>query len=168
MRSVGPRVLEAFAGRILNTHPSLLPAFPGAHAVRDALAHGVRVTGVTIHLVDATLDGGPIVAQEAVPVLPDDDEATLRDRIQAVEHRLLPHAVALLLAGAVEVAPDGRHVTIDVDRADAGTSRRHAARCCRSPTRPASSTSGGASSRADSSWSRPAGPPGRCAMPVCP
>jgi phosphoribosylaminoimidazolecarboxamide formyltransferase/IMP cyclohydrolase len=118
---VGPRVLEAFAGRILNTHPSLLPAFPGAHAVRDALAHGVRVTGVTIHLVDATLDRGPIVAQEAVPVLPDDDEATLRDRIQGMEHRLLPYAVALLLAGAVEVAPDGRHVTIDVDRADAGT-----------------------------------------------
>ena len=121
MRMVGPRVLEAFAGRILNTHPSLLPAFPGAHAVRDALAHGVRVTGVTIHLVDETLDGGPIVAQEAVPVLPDDDESTLRERIQAVEHRLLPHAVALLLAGAVAVAPDSRHVTIDVDRADAGT-----------------------------------------------
>ncbi len=121
MRLVGPRVLDAFAGRILNTHPSLLPAFPGAHAVRDALAHGVRVTGVTIHLVDETLDGGPIVAQEAVPVLPDDDESTLRERIQAVEHRLLPYAVALLLADAVEVAPDSRHVTIDVDRADAGT-----------------------------------------------
>ncbi len=121
MRMVGPRVLEAFAGRILNTHPSLLPAFPGAHALRDALAHGVRVTGATIHLVDAALDGGPIVAQEAVPVLPDDDETALRERIQAVEHRLLPYAVALLLAGAVEVAPDSRHVTIDVDRADAAT-----------------------------------------------
>ena len=121
MRMVGPRVLEAFAGRILNTHPSLLPAFPGAHAVRDALAHGVRVTGVTIHLVDETLDGGPILVQEAVPVLPDDDESTLRERIQAVEHRLLPHAVRLLLAGAVAVAADDRHVTIDVDRADAGT-----------------------------------------------
>ena len=66
MRIVGPRVLAAFPGRILNTHPSLLPAFPGAHAVRDALAHGVAVSGATVHLVDATLDGGPIVAQEAV------------------------------------------------------------------------------------------------------
>ena len=74
MRVVGPRVLAAFADRTLNTHPSLLPAFPGAHAVRDALAQAVRVTGVTVHLVDQTLDGGPIVAQEAVPVLPDDDE----------------------------------------------------------------------------------------------
>ena len=119
MRLIGPGVLDAFAGRILNTHPSLLPAFPGAHAVQDALAHGVRVTGVTIHLVDKTLDGGPIVAQEAVPILPDDDEAGLRERIQAVEHRLLPHAVGLFLAGAAEVGSDGRHVSIDVDHADA-------------------------------------------------
>ena len=73
MRIVGPAVLGAFGGRILNTHPSLLPAFPGAHAVDDALAHGVAVTGCTVHLVDATLDGGPIVAQEAVGVLPGDD-----------------------------------------------------------------------------------------------
>ena len=77
MRLVGPRVLAAYPGRIVNTHPSLLPAFPGAHAVRDALAHGVAVTGVTVHLVDETLDGGPIVAQEAVPILPGDDEASL-------------------------------------------------------------------------------------------
>ncbi len=118
MRLVGSRVLDTFAGRILNTHPSLLPAFPGAHAVQDALAHGVRVTGVTIHLVDASLDGGPIVAQEAIPVLLDDDVAALRERVQAVEHRLLPHAVGLLLARAVDVGSDGRHVTIDVDRAD--------------------------------------------------
>ena len=101
MRVVGPRVLEAFAGRIANVHPSLLPSFPGGHAIRDALAAGVAVTGVTVHLVDATLDGGPIVAQEAVPVLPDDDEARLRERIQAVEHRLLPRVVALLAAGAI-------------------------------------------------------------------
>ena len=93
LRLIGPAVLAAYAGRIVNTHPSLLPSFPGAHAVRDALAHGVAVTGVTVHLVDATLDGGPIVAQEAVPVLPGDDEATLRARIQAVEHRLLPRVV---------------------------------------------------------------------------
>ena len=77
--SSGRRSWRAYEGRILNTHPSLLPAFPGAHAVRDALAHGVAVTGATVHLVDATLDGGPIVAQEAVPILPGDDEATLHD-----------------------------------------------------------------------------------------
>ena len=118
MQIVGPVALAAFEGRILNTHPSLLPAFPGAHAVRDALAHGVAVTGVTVHLVDATLDGGPIVAQEAVPTLPGDDERSLHERIRAVEHRLLPRAVALLLAGAVGVAPDGRHATIDLERAD--------------------------------------------------
>ena len=88
LRLVGPAVLAAFGGRILNVHPSLLPSFPGLHAVRDALAAGVAVTGVTVHLVDATLDGGPIVAQEAVPVLQDDDEASLLERIHPVEHRL--------------------------------------------------------------------------------
>ncbi|MFL5774764.1 MAG: phosphoribosylglycinamide formyltransferase, partial [Chloroflexota bacterium] len=101
MRLVGPAVLAAFAGRIVNTHPSLLPAFPGANAVRDALAAGVRVTGATIHLVDETLDAGPILAQEAVDVLPDDDEEALQARIKAVEHRLLPRSAALLLAGAL-------------------------------------------------------------------
>ncbi len=121
MRVVGPRVLAAHAGRIANTHPSLLPAFPGAHAIRDALAHGVTVTGLTVHLVDETLDGGPIIAQEAVPVLPGDDEQRLRARIQAAEHRLLPWVVALLVADAVRVAGhDGRStVTIDFARADA-------------------------------------------------
>ena len=98
MRIVGPRTLAAFPDRILNTHPSLLPAFPGAYAVRDALAHGARVTGATVHIVDATLDGGPIVAQEAVPMLAADDEASLHERIKAVEHRLLPATVARLLA----------------------------------------------------------------------
>ena len=119
MRLVGPRVLGAYADRILNTHPSLLPAFPGAHAVRDALAHGAALTGATVHLVDATLDGGPIVAQDTVPVLPGDDEATLHDRIRAVEHRILPRAAALLLAGALSVDPAGRRVRIDIDRAEA-------------------------------------------------
>jgi phosphoribosylaminoimidazolecarboxamide formyltransferase/IMP cyclohydrolase len=119
MRLVGPAVLAAYEGRIINTHPSLLPAFPGAHAVRDALVHGAVVTGVTVHVVDATLDGGPIVAQEPVPILPGDDESSLHERIRAVEHRLLPRAVALTLAGAVAVADDGRHVTIDLERADA-------------------------------------------------
>jgi phosphoribosylaminoimidazolecarboxamide formyltransferase/IMP cyclohydrolase len=119
MRLVGPAVLEAFSGRILNTHPSLLPAFPGAHAVADALAHGVTVSGCTVHLVDASLDGGPIVLQEAVPVLPDDDAASLHARIQAVEHRVLPRAAGLLLAGALSVRSDGRHVALDLERADA-------------------------------------------------
>ncbi len=116
LRVVGPEVLASFAGRILNTHPSLLPAFPGAHAVADALAHGAALTGCTVHLVDETLDGGPIVAQEAVAILPGDDAGTLHERIRAVEHRLLPRAVALLLAGAVTVV--GRHVTIDAAIAD--------------------------------------------------
>ncbi|MEX1170589.1 MAG: bifunctional phosphoribosylaminoimidazolecarboxamide formyltransferase/IMP cyclohydrolase [Chloroflexota bacterium] len=119
MRIVGPAVLGAFASRILNTHPSLLPAFPGARAVADTLAHGVTVTGCTVHLVDETLDGGPIVAQEAVAVLPDDDAETVHARIRAVEHRILPRAVALLLAGALTVAPARRHVTVDLARADA-------------------------------------------------
>ncbi|MDO8484541.1 MAG: bifunctional phosphoribosylaminoimidazolecarboxamide formyltransferase/IMP cyclohydrolase, partial [Candidatus Limnocylindrales bacterium] len=118
MRIVGPAVLAAFAGRILNTHPSLLPAFPGGHAVADALAHRVTVTGCTVHLVDATLDGGPIIAQEAVAIQPDDDVESLHGRIRAVEHRLLPRAVALMLAGALSVAQDGRHVVADLERAD--------------------------------------------------
>jgi len=116
MRIVGPAVLAAFPARILNTHPALLPSFPGAHAVRDALEHGVTVTGVTVHIVDATLDGGPIVAQEAVPILPADDEASLHERIRTVEHRLLPRAVALVLAGALDV--DGRRVRIDLEHAE--------------------------------------------------
>jgi phosphoribosylaminoimidazolecarboxamide formyltransferase/IMP cyclohydrolase len=116
MRVLGPAVLGAFPGRILNTHPALAPAFPGAHAVADALAAGAVLSGATVHLVDATLDGGPIVLQEAVPVLPGDDVAAVQARIQAVEHRLLPRAVGLLLAGAVRLQ-QGR-VTIDADWAE--------------------------------------------------
>ena len=112
MRVVGPATLAAFRGRMLNVHPSLLPAFPGAHAVRDALAAGVRVSGVTVHVVDEVLDGGPIILQEAVPVLPGDDEAALLARVHAVEHRLFPRAVALMAAGAVATGPDGR-VSVD-------------------------------------------------------
>ena len=119
LRLVGPAVLAAFEGRILNVHPSLLPAFPGLHAVRDALAAGVAITGVTVHLVDATLDGGPIVAQEAVPVLPDDDEASLLGRLHAVEHRLLRAAVAGLLAGALAAAPGARRASFDPAAFDA-------------------------------------------------
>lgn len=115
LRIVGPRTLAAFPGRILNVHPALLPAFPGAHGVRDALDHGAKVTGVTVHLVDATLDGGPIVLQEAVGVRPDDDEDALLERVHAVEHRLLAQAAGLVLAGALSV--EGRKVRIDPARA---------------------------------------------------
>ncbi len=120
MRILGLRVLEAFPGRILNTHPSLLPAFPGAHGALAALTHGARVAGATVHLVDETLDDGPIVLQEAIPILPGDDEPTLHARIRSLEHRLLPRAVALLLAGVVGPPSDGgRAVTIDVAAAEA-------------------------------------------------
>ena len=121
MRIVGPAVLGAFDGRILNTHPSLLPAFPGAHAVRDALEHGAMVTGCTVHVVDATLDGGPIVAQEAVTITAGDDASTLHERIKAVEHRLLPRAVARFLADAVSI--EGRRARVDLARADATVPR---------------------------------------------
>ncbi len=115
MRLVGPALLTAFPGGVLNVHPSLLPAFPGAHGVRDALGAGASVTGVTVHLVDDTLDGGPIVLAEPVPVVPGDTEEALLERLHAVEHRLLPRAVGLLLAGALAV--DGQQVTIDAARA---------------------------------------------------
>ncbi len=109
MRILTPHFLDRFPLRILNTHPSLLPAFPGANAPAQAIAHGVKLSGVTIHFVDATLDGGPIIAQAAVPVLAGDDAAALQARIQEQEHRLLPEAVRRLAAG--EVSCQGRHVT---------------------------------------------------------
>jgi phosphoribosylglycinamide formyltransferase-1 len=96
MKIVGPAVLDAFGGRLVNTHPALLPAFPGAHAVRDALAAGVEVTGATVHLVDAGVDTGPVLAQREVRVLPDDDEDRLHERIKTVERELLVATVALL------------------------------------------------------------------------
>lgn len=96
MKIVGPAVLDAFGGRLVNTHPALLPAFPGAHAVRDALAAGVAVTGATVHLIDAGVDTGPVVAQREVPVEPGDDEATLHERIKTVERELLVETVARL------------------------------------------------------------------------
>ena len=86
-------MFDAFAGRVLNTHPSLLPSFRGAHAVADALAAGVKVTGVTVHVATLEVDEGPIVAQEPVPVLADDTVETLHARIKAVEHRLYPRAI---------------------------------------------------------------------------
>ena len=98
MRILGPGVVSAYAGRILNAHPALLPDFPGAHAVRDALAAGVTQTGCTVHLVDEGVDTGPVLAQEPVPVLPGDDEATLHERIKAVERRLLVEVVGTRIA----------------------------------------------------------------------
>lgn len=110
MRILGAPFLARFAGRVLNTHPALLPAFPGAHGVRDALAHGVKVTGCTVHLVDAGVDTGPIVAQRAVEVLDDDDEERLHERIKAVERALLVDVVGRIARGGVTV--DGRSVRI--------------------------------------------------------
>ena len=90
---------DAFAGPLVNTHPSLLPAFKGWHAVDDALAYGVKVTGCTVHIATADVDAGPILAQEAVPVLPGDDAATLHERIKAVERRLYPETIARFARG---------------------------------------------------------------------
>lgn len=108
LRVLGPAFLARF--RAVNTHPSLLPAFPGAHAVRDALAYGVTVTGVTVHLVDEGLDTGPVVAQAAVPVLPGDTEQTLHARIQDVEQPLYVTAVGRLARGGWAV--EGRTVQL--------------------------------------------------------
>ncbi len=98
MRVLGPAFLARFGGRIVNSHPALLPAFPGAHAVRDALAYGVRVTGCTVHLVDAGVDSGPIIAQVPVAVEPGDDEASLHERIKVVERQLVIDVMRGLVA----------------------------------------------------------------------
>ena len=118
MRILGRAVVEAYRDRIVNVHPALLPAFPGATAIDDALAHGVRVTGVTVHLVDEEVDHGPILAQEAVPIAQDDTVATLTARIHDVEHRLLPAATAALLEGRVRVT--GRRAVVAGTRAAVG------------------------------------------------
>ena len=89
MKILGSGVLDRFDGRIINTHPALLPAFPGAHAVRDALAHGVKVTGSTVHFIDAGVDTGPIIAQQAVVIGPEDTEGSLHERIKQVERQLI-------------------------------------------------------------------------------
>ena len=96
---LGQPVYDRFAGQILNTHPALLPAFPGWHAVRDALAHGVSVTGCTVHLATLEVDAGPILAQEPVDVRSDDDEASLHERIKTVERRLYVETIRSVLAG---------------------------------------------------------------------
>jgi phosphoribosylglycinamide formyltransferase-1 len=110
MKILGPAFLARFGGRMVNTHPALLPAFPGAHGVRDALDYGVKVTGATVHLVDGGVDTGPILAQEAVVVADDDDVESLHERIKVVERRLLVDVVARLAREGCTV--DGRKVSI--------------------------------------------------------
>jgi phosphoribosylglycinamide formyltransferase-1 len=110
MKLVGPKFLARFGGRLINTHPALLPSFPGMHAVRDALEHGARVTGCTIFLVDAGTDTGPIVAQVAVPVNDDDDEASLHERIKVAERSLLVDTVGRMVRDGWSV--QGRKVRI--------------------------------------------------------
>jgi phosphoribosylglycinamide formyltransferase-1 len=110
MRVLTPVFLDAFPDRVINVHPALLPAFPGVDAQAQALAHGVKVTGCTVHLVDAGVDTGPILAQAAVPVRDDDTVETLRARILAEEHRLLPAAVRDVAAG--RVTREGRRARV--------------------------------------------------------
>ena len=113
MRIVGPPFLEAFPAGILNIHPSLLPAFPGLHGPRQALLHGVKVAGCTVHFVDAGLDSGPIIAQAAVPVLPDDTEESLAARILQQEHQLYPLALKWLAEGRIHV--EGRTAKVEAE-----------------------------------------------------
>jgi phosphoribosylglycinamide formyltransferase-1 len=110
MRLLSGAFVGHFAGRLLNIHPSLLPAFPGLHPHRQALEHGVKVSGATVHFVDEGVDTGPIVLQAAVPVLAGDTEAALADRILAEEHRIYPEAVRLFAEGRLEIR--GRRVHI--------------------------------------------------------
>ena len=108
LRLLSPSFIRRYPQRILNIHPSLLPAFPGLHAHRDALAHGVKVSGCTVHFVDEGLDSGPIVKQAAVPVLDDDTEESLSARILKEEHRLYSQAIALVLSENYRI--EGRRV----------------------------------------------------------
>jgi phosphoribosylglycinamide formyltransferase 1 len=110
MKLVGPDFLRRFGGRLINTHPALLPSFPGMHAVRDALEHGVRLSGCTIFLVDEGTDTGPVIAQVAVPVQDDDDEAVLHERIKQAERVLLVETVGRMVRGGWSVT--GRKVRI--------------------------------------------------------
>ena len=116
MRIITSVLLEAFPMRIVNIHPALLPSFPGVHGPKQALEYGVRVAGCTVHFVDSGTDTGPIIAQEAVPVLEGDDEEALRLRILAREHELLPRVLQLLAEGRVRVeSPPGRRARVRVD-----------------------------------------------------
>ncbi len=111
MRVLAPVFVDAFAGRLINLHPSLLPAFPGAHAVRDALEAGVKVTGSTVHFIDHLVDHGPILMQEPVRIEPSDSEEALHERIKEVEHALLPQGVRLILEGRVRIVEGRTEIT---------------------------------------------------------
>jgi len=114
MRILKGQVLDAFQGRVVNIHPSLLPSFPGLHAWEQALDHGVKVTGCTVHFVDAAIDAGPIIDQQAVPVLQEDTPESLHQRIQVAEHELYPRAVAAIARGEVRI--EGRRVVREKKR----------------------------------------------------
>jgi phosphoribosylglycinamide formyltransferase-1 len=110
MRLLGPAFVDAWAGRLMNIHPSLLPAFPGLHPHRQVLQYGVKVSGATVHFVDDGVDTGPVILQAAVPVLPGDTEDSLSARILAEEHRLYPEAIRLFAEGRLAIA--GRRVVV--------------------------------------------------------
>lgn len=110
MRILSPEFVKKFAGRLMNIHPSLLPAFPGAHAHRDTLAYGVKISGCTVHFVDEGTDSGPIILQAAVEVFDNDTEETLSARILEQEHKIYPRAIQLFVEGRLKI--DGRKVTI--------------------------------------------------------
>jgi phosphoribosylglycinamide formyltransferase-1 len=112
MQLLSAAFVRRFADRVINVHPALLPSFPGLDAVGQALAHGVRITGVTVHFVDEGVDSGPIVLQRPVPVPPDRDRASLEATIHATEHVLLPEAIRLIAAGRVSIEPGTRIVAI--------------------------------------------------------
>ena len=119
MEILGPELIRRFRGRIVNVHPSLLPAFPGVRAIERALEHGVKVMGVTVHYVDEGVDNGPIVLQEALAVTYPQPVGEVEQRIHEIEHRLLPQAVRLIAAGAVSPDPDNpRVMRIEDGRAD--------------------------------------------------
>jgi phosphoribosylglycinamide formyltransferase-1 len=115
MRILTSPFIERYRSLMLNIHPSLLPAFPGLHTHRQALAKGVRIHGCTVHFADVDVDSGPIIVQAAVPVLPDDTEERLAARVLAEEHRIYPQAVRWFLEGRLQVAADGT-VTVDATR----------------------------------------------------
>jgi phosphoribosylglycinamide formyltransferase-1 len=110
MRIVGKEIVQAFSGRMINIHPALLPSFTGLHAQRQAVAYGVKVSGCTVHFVDESLDGGPVIVQQAVPVMEGDDEDTLAERTLAHEHECLPYAIRLFCEDRLVI--DGRIVRI--------------------------------------------------------
>lgn len=110
MRILSPEFVKKFAGRLINIHPSLLPAFPGAHAHRDVLAYGVKVSGCTVHFVDEGTDSGPIILQSAVEVFDDDTEETLSARVLEEEHKIYPQAIKLFVEGKLKV--EGRKVIV--------------------------------------------------------